>query len=298
MHDKLKLLLDKISLPEEYYEFFNNGKILKLKLDHTRRNGIFVIEIDNPLDTKVLEYIDKNMKKGFPEMVSIKSEFVLRNVNFDDCLNYYKEAILKSTLTKPMKELFIEKKVKMSGDTLIIDTDNIAEENILNNHLESILKYYKVCGYPNLKIKTFINEENRLKVKKELEEECTKLDVISDEIDSILKECIDLKDKKVCQKCYSQIEKNMKFCPECGAKQEETEKNEDVKQVEVVEETNSDEKEPEITTENIDGKIEINETPGNANLTEEEKEQAQENLEKTVAIEADVETENDSDIEE
>ena len=50
MHDKLKLLLDKISLPEEYYEFFNNGKILKLKLDHTRRNGIFVIEIDNPLD--------------------------------------------------------------------------------------------------------------------------------------------------------------------------------------------------------------------------------------------------------
>lgn len=171
MHDKLKLLLDKISLPEEYYEFFNNGKILKLKLDHTRRNGVFVIEIDNPLDTKVLEYIDKNMKKGFPEMGSIKSEFVLRNANFNDCLNYYKEAILKSTLTKPMKELFIEKKVKMSGDTLIIDTDNIAEENILNNHLESILKYYKVCGYPNLKIKTFINEENRLKVKKELEEE-------------------------------------------------------------------------------------------------------------------------------
>ena len=142
-----------------------------------------------------------------------------------------------------------------------------------------------------------VKEEN-IDIKKDLEEECTKLDVISDEIDSILKECIDLKDKKVCQKCYSQIEKNMKFCPECGAKQEETEKNEDVKQVEVVEETNSDEKEPEITTENIDGKIEINETPGNANLTEEEKEQAQENLEKTVAIEADVETENDSDIEE
>ena len=141
-------------------------------------------------------------------------------------------------------------------------------------------------------------KEETLDIKKELEEECTKLDVISDEKDSILKECIDLKDKKVCQKCYSQIEKNMKFCPECGAKQEETEKNEDVKQVEVEEETNSDEKEPEITTENIDGKIEINETPGNANLTEEEKEQAQENLEKTVAIEADVETENDSDIEE
>lgn len=47
MHDKLKLLLDKISLPEEYYEFFNNGKILKLKLDHTRRNAISIKEISN-----------------------------------------------------------------------------------------------------------------------------------------------------------------------------------------------------------------------------------------------------------
>ena len=35
-------------------------------------------------------------------------------------------------------------------------------------------------------------KEETLDIKKELEEECTKLDVISDEIDSILKECIDL----------------------------------------------------------------------------------------------------------
>ena len=40
-------------------------------------------------------------------------------------------------------------------------------------------------------------KEETLDIKKELEEECTKLDVISDEIDSILKECIDLKDKSM-----------------------------------------------------------------------------------------------------
>ncbi len=75
-------------------------------------------------------------------------------------------------------------------------------------------------------------------------------------------------------------------------------KNEDVKQVEVVEETNSDEKvNQKLLLKTLMVKLKINETPGNANLTEEEKEQAQENLEKTVAIEADVETENDSDIE-
>ena len=135
-----------------------------------------------------------------------------------------------------------------------------------------------------------VKEEN-IDIKKDLEEECTKLDVISDEIDSILKECIDLKDKKVCKNCYKEIDKNMNFCPECGAKQESQEKPKDeVKSVEVVEEDKKEETENiEVTTNGVDNKIEVNETPGKADLTEEEKEQAQDNLEKTVAIEADVE---------
>ena len=135
-----------------------------------------------------------------------------------------------------------------------------------------------------------VKEEN-IDIKKDLEEECTKLDVISDEIDSILKECIDLKDKKVCKNCYKEIDKNMNFCPECGAKQESQEEPKDeVKSVEVVEEDKKEETENvEVTTNGVDNKIEINETPDKADLTEEEKEQAQDNLEKTVAIEADVE---------
>ena len=134
-------------------------------------------------------------------------------------------------------------------------------------------------------------KEETLDIKKDLEEECTKLDVISDEIDSILKECIDLKDKKVCKNCYKEIDKNMNFCPECGAKQEnEEEQKDDVKSAEVIEtDGNKEEVENvEVTTNGVDNKIEIDETPGKADLTEEEKEQAQENLEKTIAVEADV----------
>ncbi len=134
-------------------------------------------------------------------------------------------------------------------------------------------------------------KEETVDIKKDLEEECTKLDVISDEIDSILKECIDLKDKKVCKNCYKEIDKNMNFCPECGAKQEnEEEQKDDVKSVEVIEtDGNKEEVENvEVTTNGVDNKIEIDETPGKADLIEEEKEQAQDNLEKTVAIEADV----------
>ena len=73
-------------------------------------------------------------------------------------------------------------------------------------------------------------KKEEISIEKDLEEECTKIDVMSDEIESLLKECLDLKDKKQCPKCYTEIEKDVKFCPNCGAKQEENNSNEQAKE--------------------------------------------------------------------
>ena len=50
--------------------------------------------------------------------------------------------------------------------------------------------------------------EEEYDIKDDLEELCTKIDVISDEIETMLQECLDLKDKKQCPKCYAKIEKD------------------------------------------------------------------------------------------
>ena len=78
-----------------------------------------------------------------------------------------------------------------------------------------------------------VREEN-IDIKTELEEECTKIDVLSDEIESNLKQCLELKDKRQCPSCFAEIEKDVKFCPKCGAKQEEIQE-ETAKEVEVIE---------------------------------------------------------------
>ena len=106
--------------------------------------------------------------------------------------------------------------------------------------------------------------EEDISIKKDLEEQCTQIDVLSDEIDSLLKQCLELKDKRQCPNCYTEIEKDAKFCPKCGTKQEEI-KEEPAKEVEIVEETNEE------------------------NETSEEKS----NLEKTVAVESDVDENHD-----
>lgn len=59
-----------------------------------------------------------------------------------------------------------------------------------------------------------------INIKEELEEECTKIDVLSQEIENMLKEILTLKDRKQCSNCFEQIEKEAIYCPKCGTKQE------------------------------------------------------------------------------
>lgn len=83
--------------------------------------------------------------------------------------------------------------------------------------------------------------EDEFDISKDVDEYCTKIDCLSDEIDSNLKQCLELKDKRQCQKCYAEIDKDAKFCPECGEKQEEI-KEEPAKEVEVIEKNDNSSK--------------------------------------------------------
>lgn len=83
--------------------------------------------------------------------------------------------------------------------------------------------------------------QDTINIKEELEEECIKIDVLSDEIENTLNEIMSLKDLKQCPNCYEKIDIAAKYCPNCGDKQQEVEQeyNEDnqdepAKEVELV----------------------------------------------------------------
>ena len=101
-------------------------------------------------------------------------------------------------------------------------------------------------------------------VSKGLEEKCIRIDVMSDEIDSYLKQCLELKDKN--------------YCPNCGKKQ----KIEPAKEVEVIEK--------EEETNNGETK---KEEPKKESKTKKTKS----NLEKTVEVESDVDENHDETVE-
>lgn len=124
--------------------------------------------------------------------------------------------------------------------------------------------------------------EEAFSIQNEIEEKCTQIDVLSDEIDSLLKQCLALKDKKQCPKCYKEIEKEMKFCPNCGEKQTQ-EQNNDKEEKREKEESNLEK------TVAVESDVEIQECRPKQEDT---------NLEKTVAVESNVEIEEIEKVEE
>lgn len=103
--------------------------------------------------------------------------------------------------------------------------------------------------------------EGEYDIAKEIEEKCTKIDVLSDEIESNLKQCLELKDKRQCPSCFAEIEKNVKFCPKCGAKQEEIQE-EPAKEVEIVEtEETQQQTATESEKDNLEKTVEVESNP-------------------------------------
>ncbi len=126
----------------------------------------------------------------------------------------------------------------------------------MNDSKSKISDLYEEIGkkvYEKHTLKEEINIETYL------EEEITRIDVLSAEIENCLNEIRLLNDKKQCIKCFAEIEKDAKFCLHCGAEQTV----EEVKEVEIVENI-------EISNETVNEEVENNETVEENNSEETE----------------------------
>lgn len=144
--------------------------------------------------------------------------------------------------------------------------------------------------------------EDEISIKKDLETECTKIDVLSDEIEELLEQCLSLKDKKQCQNCYKEIDIESNYCPNCGEKQKTQEAEKETENKEKTNDVNNDANEKE-NNENIDNDNDENDDSNrNTEIQESEQENIENsettNLEKTVSVESDIDIEENLEDEE
>lgn len=80
--------------------------------------------------------------------------------------------------------------------------------------------------------------EDDVCIKSQIEDECSKIDALTAEIESNLKTILELKNKKLCTKCHAELELDAVFCSKCGERQPEVE----VLEAEVVENAENNDK--------------------------------------------------------
>ncbi len=124
------------------------------------------------------------------------------------------------------------KKASEAYDVTAKKTGELAREAKLrlkmNENKSDINDLYKEIG--KKVYEKHVREEN-IDIKTELEEECTKIDVLAADTEACLKSILELRKKKQCPKCHTELELDALYCSKCGEKQPE----EEVLEAEVVE---------------------------------------------------------------
>ena len=173
MEEKMKILLDKINIDEKSYQYFNDAKMTKIKVNSKNDAWCIFIEKDNLLPLEVYEELET--KKYTLDNNAEKIEFVFNIKNVDNSLylEYY-QYFLKQ-LKKELVVLDIYKdSMQLENNFLVLISTNDVEQKKLEKVLEKINNLYKKIGY-KYDIKLIERHDN--KVLEEVEEEIKKAEM-------------------------------------------------------------------------------------------------------------------------
>ena len=128
-------------------------------------------------------------------------------------------------------------------------TGEIAKEAKLkmkmNDNKSKINNLYEEIG--KIVYQKYLNNEE-VKINEDLNTYLNQIDELSKEIETYQEDILKIKNKRLCENCYSEINLDAKYCPHCGFEQKE-EKVEDIKENETSDEGT---KEIEIIEDNDD----------------------------------------------
>lgn len=167
MHDKLKLLLDKINLEEELHSYFIDGKLEKLKINKTKKEWNFIVELKETIDVDLYEKINRLLVKSFKEADNIYITYKYINVLEAKLKEYYKYFL--NNYKKSYKAL-MDNNIYILDNKITIEVPNKAEKKKLEDILDELTNNFKLAGF-NYKLDISYNEEERKKIKEEIVKE-------------------------------------------------------------------------------------------------------------------------------
>ena len=117
MEDKMKILLDKINIDEDSYQYFNDAKITKIKVNSKSDSWAIFINKENLLPLNIYEELEDKKFDLDKNAESIEFVFNITNTDINTYLSYY------SYLLKLLKEDLVV--LDLYKESLIIEDDKL-----------------------------------------------------------------------------------------------------------------------------------------------------------------------------
>ena len=173
MEDKMKILLDKINIDENSYQYFNDAQITKIKVNSKNDSWCIFINKKDLLPVNIYEELEE--KKYALDKNASSIEFVFNIENTD--INIYKEYY--DYLLKLLKEDLIvldlyRESLIIEEDKLVLVATNKVEKKKLSNVLEKVNKFYKKLSYDK---EIEVIEKHDDKVLEEVKEEIKQVEM-------------------------------------------------------------------------------------------------------------------------
>lgn len=166
MNEKLKTLLDKIGLSEEYYSLFDGGKIAKLLIDKEHNIWNFYLDLKKPLSIEALKQFEGLLLVGFDNLKDVYATFAYEENDGSMLNEYFKYSLQKIDLDK----IFSDHKYTVDSNNLTVSTLNKIELNKFDkakSKLQALLKRY---GF-DYNVSAIIDDAERSLVKEEIEKD-------------------------------------------------------------------------------------------------------------------------------
>ena len=156
----MNILLKKIGIDEESYQYFSDAKLTKIKVNTKNNSWNIFIEKEKLLPVEVFEELEEKKMLLDQHASSIEFVFTIAEADNNIYLSYYPYLLKKLKADLHVLEIY-EDCMRLESDFLILVTTNEVEKERLEKCLPKISNFYKKIGY-NFNIEVIARHEDNI----------------------------------------------------------------------------------------------------------------------------------------
>ena len=169
MDEKIQILLNKINIDENSYQYFSDAKLTKVKVNSKIDSWLIFIEKETLLPIEVYEELENKKTELDKNASSIEFIFTIKNQDLNSYLSYYPYLLKKLKEELRVLEIY-ENCLQIENDFLVLVVSTEIEKTRLENCLDKITNFYKKLDY-KFNIEVVVKHEEKVleEIQKELE---------------------------------------------------------------------------------------------------------------------------------